>query len=158
MSSCESAIGTTEVMTQAKPNRPSLVTESQICFGEPIALNIANPVAGNTYQWIAPSVSIDQFPMTQNEVADTVLWTSNSQTIFTEIDLPNLYESGVYQVRAIDENGCASDASLVKNIQINPLPEVPLLSNNGPILSPLPDHTSGQPDHPHIVTSPEPYP
>ena len=130
---CESETASTEVITEARPNRPSLVTAAQICEGEAIELNVPNPIAGNTYQWIAPSVSVDQFPATQNEVGDTVLWTTNNSTIISNIENPNLYESGAWQVRVIDENACASELSLVKNIQINALPEVPLLSNSGPI-------------------------
>ena len=130
---CESAPSSIEVMTLANPNRPSLVTNPQICDGDAIELNIVNPDTGLTYQWLPPTVTIDQFPANQNQIADTVLWTNNSQTTITQTDNPNFYESGSYQVRAIDQNGCISDLSLARNIAINPLPVVPLLSNNGPI-------------------------
>ena len=130
---CESNPISTNVVVRAQPIQPVLQLSADICDGEDIALQVLNARPGFTYQWLSPSVMEQQFPDSQHFMTDTVLWTNLPQTVITKSDHPHLYESGNWQVRVININGCTSIASLPRSLQINEVPSLPLMSNSGPI-------------------------
>ncbi len=130
---CESDPVTTEVIVREKPAQPVLQLATDICEGENIVLQVLNPQPGFTYQWLTPSVMAQQFPSSPSLMGDTVLWTNLPWTIISKADYPHLYESGAWQVRLVNANGCSSIASIPRDLDIHEVPSLPLLSNTGPI-------------------------
>jgi beta-glucanase (GH16 family) len=108
---CVSAAGTTTVTVNSLPASPTAGNNGPVCAGS--ALNLtASTVPGATYSWTGPNgfSSSMQNPAIANA---------------------NTNASGTYSVTAM-VGGCASPAAMT-SVSINPLPNSPAASNNGPV-------------------------
>jgi hypothetical protein len=102
---CTSSASNTTVEIKAIPNAPSASNNGPACEGSTITLG-ASTITGASYNWTGPGG-----------------FTSDVQN-------PTSTVAGTYSVTAT-VNGCASSASNT-TVEIKPLPEAPVASNNGP--------------------------
>lgn len=100
------------------PNTPVAVSNVPICEGGVIEL-FTEFIPGATYAWTGPAAFME-----------TV-----HNPIITDASAVN---EGAYSVQVI-LNGCSSDYSTPVNVIVNPTPDPPSVSNNGPICIDDPD-------------------
>ncbi|MEM9921569.1 MAG: gliding motility-associated C-terminal domain-containing protein, partial [Bacteroidota bacterium] len=91
---------------------PIVIASSPVCAGDTIRLS-TNVVAGATYQWTGP----DNFQF------------DGPETFIANVGSAN---AGNYAVR-IDVNGCTSPFSIPVNVEVRPIPDVPILEAVDPI-------------------------
>lgn len=108
---CPGAPVATSVVVNPIPPTPVASNDGPVCAGEDITLSTPT-VAGATYAWTGPNgfSSVEQNPT------------------LTAVSSVN---EGIYSVR-VTTNGCASLAGTT-SVTINPIPETPVATNNGPI-------------------------
>ena len=107
---CESQAGTTTVTVNSTPNAPSPSNNGPLCSGEDLQLSANESADG--YRWTGPG----GFNSTQQNPTRS-----------------NVTSSGTYSL-FITENGCESQAGTT-TVTVNPTPNAPNPSNDGPICS-----------------------
>ncbi|MBO0933878.1 Ig-like domain-containing protein [Fibrella aquatilis] len=123
-----SATASVVITVNALP-QPSILGTSTICAGGPISLT-ATPTTGLTYAWTGPGGNLG---------SSNPLIIPNSTTA----------NSGTYQVRVTDANGCTATAS--RNVTVKPSPTVQILNtsitcaNNQPAVAIATQVTGGTP-------------
>lgn len=111
---CKSDTASTNVVILPKPQQPDITGESTYCEGSTFSLIVKNIPLQEKYIWIKDGL---RYSVTQD----------NSLEI---LNVP-ITASGKWQV-VVESNGCASDTSDFKNIDIDNLTLVGA-SNNGPV-------------------------
>ncbi|WP_461084716.1 Ig-like domain-containing protein [Spirosoma flavus] len=123
-----SAVATGTVTVNALP-QPTISGSTSLCAGQPISLT-ANPTTGLTYAWSGPGGNLG---------SSNPLIIPNSTTA----------NSGTYQVRVTDANGCTAVAS--QNVTVKPTPLAQILNtsivcaNNMPSVAIATQVTGGSP-------------
>jgi len=111
---CQSAVIPTVVTVTPALAAPSIGSDMTLCEGNLIVLSTTT--VATSYNWTGP-----------NGFTSTL---QNPAAIIS-----SLVDSGTYTLSVMDANGCQSaDTSLV--VTINPAPQAPTVSNNGPACNP----------------------
>ena len=127
---CESDPVSIDIDVTRRPESPTILAEqNEICRGDNIRLRTSTQCA--EYQWIGPGGASTQ-------TLGNVFLTTNSNE--TYIPVGNIaYESGLWSVVCVNENGCESEMSNAVNISINeyaepvPVASADLICSNEPI-------------------------
>gem|GEM_PF-1233295 len=107
-----SAAAVMNVIVKPLPNHPSLSSNSAVCAGDSLKLNITSNTIGASYLSTGPNN-----------------W-SNSNSSGFAIAQAVLADSGMYHI-VCSKNGCSVVDSLV--LSVKPLPQAPQISSNSPL-------------------------
>ncbi|MCQ2605697.1 MAG: glycosyl hydrolase family 8 [Bacteroidales bacterium] len=105
---CESPRAAVEVEVFAKPETPTITTNSPVCVGDELTFEISE-VTGATYAWEGPE------SFTSTEQNPTIASVS-------------LTAAGDYSVIITDANGCVSEAGTT-TVVVNEIPEMPTVES-----------------------------
>lgn len=110
VNNCESPLSDS-VLIRVKPvpAQPTIKGTAQLCEGDTIVIYPGNFAANLTYEWTFPDGSM--------ETNDTIIIYNAASS-----------DQGLYRVRAVKDN-CASSFSTAFNIQVSPIPTVPLIDD-----------------------------
>ncbi len=106
-----SAYDTLAVAVNPRPYISSVGSNSPVCADSSLQLSATAASSGLSYQWTGP-----------NNFSS-----SNQNPLLNQLSLSS---AGNYKV-SVTLNGCSSEDSLI--VIVNPLPSIPLVSNNGPV-------------------------
>jgi len=100
------------IIVTPTPATPMAMNNTPVCAGDPILLSTP-AIAGATYLWSGPN----GFSSTARDPI---------------IPVASLLDTGNYFV-TVSINGCASAVSAATVVQVDPLPAVPVVTNNSPV-------------------------
>ncbi len=109
---CLSEVAETDVIVNAKPAQPAIITNSPVCEGEAILLQTSS-IANGQYIWTNPqgNVMVNQ---NQHTLANASLSMGGNYTLSIEV------------------NGCISDQTTTL-VEVKPLPQKPNIIGNSPV-------------------------